>query len=141
MYDVQIVDARSFAMRALWTVLALAVLAGAFACGYFLGLRNASVPSDGGGAAAVGKQLDAAATNQRQLDASIGRAAEQGRGLADSLDRSAGAVDRSKAAADGLAGGIGESQRLVEDAGRILRESQQILRDVRRRGESKTGAN
>ena len=138
----QIVDARSFAMRALGTVLALAVLAGAFAFGYFLGLRNAGDVSDhGGGAAAVGRQLDAAATNQRQLDAGIRRAEEQGRGLADSLDRSAGAVDRSKVAADGLAGGIGESQRLVEDAGRILRESQQILRDVRRRGESKTGAN
>ena len=129
----QIVDARSFAVRALGTVLALAVLAGAFACGYFLGLRNAGDVSDhGGGAAAVGKQLDAAATNQRQLDASIGRAAEQGRGLADSLDR-------SKAAADSIAGGIDKSQELVEDAGRVLRESQQILRDVRRRGESKTG--
>lgn len=131
----QIVDVQSFAMRALGTVLALAVLAGAFACGYFLGLRNAGDVSDhGGGAAAVGRQLDAAATNQRQLDASIGRAAEQGRGLADSLDRSAGAVDRSKAAANGLAGGIDKSQELVEDAGRILRESQQILGRVRDRG-------
>lgn len=126
----QIVDVQSFAMRALGTVLALAVLAGAFACGYFLGLRN--VHDNGGGTAAVGKQLDAAATNQRQLDASIGRAAEQGRGLADSLDR-------SKAAADSIAGGIDKSQELVEDAGRVLGESQQILRDVRRRGESKTG--
>ena len=135
----QITNVQPFAVRALGTVLALAVLAIAFACGYFLGLRN--VHDNGGGTAAVGRQLDAAATNQRQLDASIGRAAEQSRGLADSLDRSAGAVDRSKAAADGLAGGIGESQRLVEDAGRILRESKQILRDVRRRGESKTGAN
>ena len=131
----QITNVQSFAVRALGPVLALAVLAGAFACGYFLGLRNAtgSVHGDGGGTAAVGRQLDAAATNQRQLDASIGRAEEQGRGLADSLDR-------SKAAADSIAGGIGQSQRLVEDAGRILRESQQILRDVRRRGESKTGA-
>lgn len=96
----QITNVQSFAVRALGTVLALAVLAGAFACGYFLGLRN--VHDNGGGTAAVGSQLDAAATNQRQLDASIGRAAEQSRGLADSLDRSAGAVDRSKAAADGL---------------------------------------
>lgn len=134
----QTTNVQSFAVRALGTVLALAVLAGAFACGYFLGLRNAGVPSDGGGAAAVGKQLDAAATNQRQLDASIGRAAEQSRGLANSLDRSAEAVDRSKAAADSIAGGIDKSQELVEDAGRVLRESQQILRDVRRRGESKT---
>ena len=141
MYDVQIVDARSFAMRALGTVLALAVLAGAFACGFFLGLRNAGDVSDhGGGAAAVGRQLDAAATNQRQLDASIGRAAEQGRGLADSLDRSAEAIDRGKESADSIAGGIDKSQELVEDAGRVLRESQQILRDVRQRGESKTGA-
>ena len=138
----QIVDARSFAMRALGTVLALSVLAGAFACGYFLGLRNAGDVSDhGGGADRTAGQLEQATANQRQLDASIGRAAEQGRGLADSLDRSAEAVDRSKAAADGLAGGIDKSQELVEDAGRILRESQQILRDVRQRGESKTGAN
>lgn len=122
----------------------LFVILAAFFSGYLCGIRNAgnagNVSGDGGGTAAVGRQLDAAATNQRQLDASIGRAAEQGRGLADSLDRSAGAVDRSKAAADGLAGGIDKSQELVEDAGRILRESQQILRDVRRRGESKTGA-
>ena len=138
----QIVDARSFAMRALGTVLALAVLAGAFACGYFLGLRNAGDVSDhGGGADRTAGQLEQATANQRQLDASIGRAAEQGRGLANSLDRSAEAVDRSKAAADSLAGGIGESQRLVEDAGRSLSESQQILRVVRQRGESKTGAN
>ena len=139
----QTTNVQSFAVRALGPVLALAVLAGAFACGYFLGLRNAtgSVHGDGGGTAAVGKQLEQATANQRQLDASIGRAAEQGRGLADSLDRSAGAVDRSKAAADGLAGGIGESQEFVGEAGRILRESQQILRNVRRRGESKTGTN
>ena len=135
----QITNVQSFAMRALGIVLALAV---AFSAGYFLGIRNAtgSVHGDGGGTAAVGRQLDAAATNQRQLDASIGRAAEQGRGLANSLDRSAEAVDRSKAAADSIAGGIDKSQELVEDAGRILRESQQILRDVRQRGESKTGA-
>ena len=134
----QITNVQSFAVRALGPVLALAVLAGAFSAGYFLGLRN--VHDNGGGTAAVGKQLDAAATNQRQLDASIGRAEEQGRGLADSLVRSAEAVDRSKAAADGLAGGIDKSQELVEDAGRVLRESQQILREVRQRGESKTGA-
>lgn len=137
----QITNVQSFAVRALGTVFALAVLAGAFGLGYGLGLRNAGDVSDhGGGADRTAGQLEQAATNQRQLDASIGRAAEQGRGLADSLDRSRTAVDRSKAAADGLAGGIGQSQRLVEDAVRILRESQQILRDVRRRGESKTGA-
>ena len=117
----------------------LFVILAAFFSGYLCGIRNAgNVPGDGGGTAAVGKQLDAAATNQRQLDASIGRAAEQSRGLANSLDRSAEAVDRSKAAADSIAGGIDKSQELVEDAGRILRESQQILRDVRQRGESKT---
>lgn len=131
------INPASTAMRALGAVLALA---GAFSAGYFLGLRNATgnVHGDGGGTAAVGRQLDAAAANQRQLDAGIRRAEEQGRGLADNLGRSAGAVDRSKAAADGLAGGIGESQELVGEAGGILADSQRILEDVRRRGESKT---
>ena len=122
-----------------YLVLALAVLAGAFACGYFLGLRNAGVPSDGGGTAAVGRQLDAAATNQRQLDASIGRAAEQSRGLADSLDAGTAAVDRGKAAADGIAVANSDIDSKIGEAGNLIASSQRILQEIRRRGESKTG--
>ena len=126
-------------MRALGTVLALAVLAGAFACGYFLGLRN--VHDNGGGTAAVGKQLDAAATNQRQLTSDLRTAAEQARGLGDSIEQGRAAVSDGAAAADRIAAANSDITGQVDEAGTIIERSQRILQEIRRRGESKTGAN
>lgn len=136
----QITNVQSFAVRALGTVLALAVLAGAFACGYFLGLRNAGDVSDhGGGAATVGRQLDQAETDQRGITAGLRAAEESNRGLADSLDRSAGAVDRSKAAADGLAAANSDITGQVDEAGTIIERSQRILQEIRSRSEADQG--
>lgn len=134
----QITNVQSFAVRALGAVLALAVLAGAFACGYFLGIRN--VHDNGGGTAAVGRQLDAAATNQRQLTSDLRTAAEQARGLGDSIEQGRAAVSDGAAAADRIAAANSDITGQVDEAGTIIERSQQILRDVRQRGESKTGA-
>lgn len=136
MYDVQIVDARSFAMRALGTVLALAVLAGAFACGYFLGLRNVS--DHGGGVDRTAGQLEQATANQRQLTSDLRTAAEQARGLGDSIEQGRAAVSDGAAAADRIAAANSDITGQVDEAGTIIERSQQILRDVRQRGESKT---
>lgn len=136
----QIVDARSFAVRALGPVLALAVLAGAFACGYFLGLRHAGVPSDGGGTATVGRQLDQAETDQRGITAGLRAAEESNRGLADSLDAGTAAVDRGKAAADGIAAANSDINRQLEEAGNLIASSQRILQGIRSRSEADQGA-
>lgn len=136
----QITNVQSFAMRAMGTVLALAVLAGAFACGYFLGLRNAGDVSDhGGGTATVGRQLDQAETDQRGITAGLRAAEESNRGLADSLDAGTAAVDRGKAAADRIAAANSDIDSKIGEAGRIIEDSQRILDGIRRRGESKTG--
>ena len=127
-------------MRALGTVLALAVLAGAFACGYFLGLRHAGVPSDGGGTATVGRQLDQAETDQRGITAGLRAAEESNRGLADSLDAGTAAVDRGKAAADGIAVANSDIDSKIGEAGRIIEDSQRILDGIRRRAEADTPA-
>ena len=128
-------------MRALGTVLALAVLAGAFACGYFLGLRNAGDVSDhGGGAATVGRQLDQAETDQRGITAGLRAAEESNRGLADSLDAGTAAVDRGKAAADRIAAANSDIDSKIGEAGRIIEDSQRILDGIRRRAEADTPA-
>lgn len=137
----QITNVQSFAMRALGTVLALAVLAGAFACGYFLGLRNAGDVSDhGGGTAAVGKQLDAAATNQRQLTSDLRTAAEQARGLGDSIEQGQAAVSDGAAAADRIAAANSDITGQVDEAGTIIERSQRILQEIRSRSEANQGA-
>ena len=124
-------------MRALGIVLALAVLAGAFACGYFLGLRNAgNVPGDGGGTATVGRQLDQAETDQRGITAGLRAAEESNRGLADSLDAGTAAVDRGKAAADGIAVANSDINHQLEEAGNLIASSQRILREIRGRTET-----
>ena len=120
-----------------YLVLALAVLAGAFACGYFLGLRNAgNVPGDGGGTATVGRQLDQSETDQRGITAGLRAAEESNRGLADSLDAGTAAVDRGKAAADGIAVANSDIDSKIGEAGRIIEDSQRILDGIRRRAEA-----
>ena len=137
----QITNVQSFAVRALGTVLALAVLAGAFACGYFLGLRNAGDVSDhGGGVDRTAGQLEQATANQRQLTSDLRTAAEQARGLGDSIEQGRAAVSDGAAAADRIAAANSNITGQVDEAGTIIERSQQILRDVRQRGESKTGA-
>ena len=127
----QIVDVQSFAMRAVGPVLALAVLAGAFACGYFLGLRNAGDVSDhGGGTATVGRQLDQAETDQRGITAGLRAAEESNRGLADSLDAGTAAVDRGKAAADSIAAANSDIDRELAEARSLIDRSQRILRKI-----------
>ena len=137
----QITNVQSFAVRALGPVLALAVLAGAFACGYFLGLRNASDVSDhGGGTATVGRQLDQAETDQRGITAGLRAAEESNRGLADSLDAGTAAVDRGKAAADRIAAANSDITGQVDEAGTIIERSQRILQEIRSRSEADQGA-
>lgn len=117
-------DTASPALRAL---VAVAVLAGAFACGYFLGLRNASVSdvSDNGGpAAGVRTEIDVAGSSIS--------AAESG-------------IDNAAAAADRIENRIEAAQERVEyikgtaDEGRrIIAECQSILREVRAGGKTGT---
>ena len=128
MYDVQIVDARSFAMRALGTVLALAVLAGAFACGYFLGLRNAGagVHDNGKRISHVGEQLGEAVSHQQQITA----------GIKDAESTVSGIVETGSAIAESahsIEAGVGEAASLIDS-------SQQILGRIRNRGQKGTGA-
>lgn len=137
----QIVDARSFAVRALGTVLALAVLAGAFSCGYFLGLRNAGDVSDhGGGADRTAGQLEQATANQRQLTSDLRTAAEQARGLGDSIEQGRAAVSDGAAAADRIAAANSDITGQVDEAGTIIERSQRILQEIRSRSEADQGA-
>lgn len=134
----QTTNVQSFAMRALGTVLALVV---AFSAGYFLGLRNAGDVSDhGGGTATVGRQLDQAETDQRGITAGLRAAEESNRGLADSLDAGTAAVDRGKAAADGIAAANSDINRQLEEAGNLIASSQRILQGIRSRSEADQGA-
>ena len=117
-------DTASPALRAL---VAVAVLAGAFACGYFLGLRNASVydvSDNGGPAAGVRTEIDVAGSSIS--------AAESG-------------IDNAAAAADRIENRIEAAQERVEyikgtaDEGRrIIAECQSILREVRAGGKTGT---
>lgn len=133
----QITNVQSFAVRALGTVLALAVLAGAFACGYFLGLRNAGDVSDhGGGADRTAGQLEQATANQRQLTSDLRTAAEQARGLGDSIEQGRAAVSDGAAAADRIAAANSDITGQVDEAGTIIERSQRILQEIRSRSEA-----
>lgn len=117
----QIVDARSFAMRALGPVLALAVLAVSFACGYFLGLRNAGagVHDNGNGISHVGEQLGEAVSHQQQITA----------GIKDAESTVSGIVETGHS----IEAGVGEAASLIDS-------SQQILGRIRNRGQKGTVA-
>ena len=117
------INPASTAMRAL--VIA-DLLAGAFACGYFLGLRNAGtgVSDNGDGAAGVRTEIDVAGSSIS--------AAESG-------------IDSATAAADRIENRIEAAQERVEyikgtaDEGRrIIAECQSILREVRAGGKTGT---
>ena len=124
-----------------YLVLALAVLAGAFACGYFLGLRNAGDVSDhGGGTDRTAGQLEQAATNQRQLTSDLRTAAEQARGLSDSIEQGRAAVSDGAAAADRIAAANSDTTGQVDEAGTIIERSQRILQEIRSRSEADQGA-
>ena len=124
MYDVQIVDARSFAMRALGTVLALAVLAGAFACGYFLGLRNAGtdVSDNGKRIEDVRNELSTATERQREITSGLESAVQR----SDSIEERSNRIEERAV----------RSESVVRDAGVLIDECQQIIGRVRNRGQA-----
>ncbi len=137
----QITNVQSFAVRALGTVLALAVLAIAFGLGYGLGLRNAGDVSDhGGGADRTAGQLEQATANQRQLTSDLRTAAEQARGLGDSIEQGRAAVSDGAAAADRIAAANSDITGQVDEAGTIIERSQRILQEIRSRSEANQGA-
>lgn len=117
----QTTNVHSPAVRAL---VAFAVLAGAFACGYFLGLRHAGtgVPDHGVRIDDVRNELSTAQEHQRQIT--------------DGLES---AVQRSDTAAERV-GRIEEravrSETAVNDAGKLIDECQQIIGRVRNRGQA-----
>lgn len=115
----QIIDVQSFAMRAL--VIA-ALLAGAFAGGYMLGIRNAGdgVSDYGDGAGAAREQLSTAAEHQRELTEGIA-GAETG-------------AARVEAGIQHVAESVEQSEAAVGDAAGLIDECQQILGRVRNRG-------
>ena len=139
----QIVDARSFAVRALGTVLALAVLAGAFACGYFLGLRNATgiVHGDGGGTGRTAEQLDQAAGAQQRITTDLRGATESAGRLSDRIDAGARAVDRGRNAVQEAAGSADSIDKKIDESRRLIDECQRILQEIRSRSEADQGAN
>ena len=131
-------DTASPALRAL---VAVAVLAGAFACGYFLGLRNAGDVSDhGGGADRTAGQLEQATANQRQLTSDLRTAAEQARGLGDSIEQGRAAVSDGASAAYRIADANSDITGQVDEAGTIIERSQRILQEIHSRSEADQGA-
>lgn len=115
-------------MRALGIVLALAVLAGAFACGYFLGLRNAGDVSDhGGGADTVGNQL-----------AETGTAIQHAK---DGIDQAAGTADQIGAGIGAAKESAGYLQHTADTSAELIADCQRILQEIRSRSEADQGAN
>ena len=130
----QITNVQSFAVRALGPVLALAVLAGAFACGYFLGLRNAGDVSDhGGGADRTAEQLDQAAGAQQRITTDLRGATESAGRLSDRIDAGARAVDRGRKAVHGAAESADSIDRKIDESRRLIDSSQSIVSKVLQR--------
>lgn len=123
----QITNVQSFALRAL---VAFAVLAGAFAGGYMLGLRNASVPSDSAGADRTAEQLDQAAGAQQRLTTDLRDATESAGRLSDRIGAGAGAVDRGRKAVHGAAESADSIDRKIDESRRLIDSSERILERV-----------
>ena len=117
------------------------LLVAVFCIGYMLGIRNAGDVSDhGGGADRTAGQLEQATANQRQLTSDLRTAAEQARGLGDSIEQGQAAVSDGAAAADRIAAANSDITGQVDEAGTIIERSQRILQEIRSRSEANQGA-
>ena len=99
------------------------------AAGYYLCSRNA-VPDNSIRIESAGEQLKSAEGNQQQITDGIGAAEERTENIQERIDQSQERIQ----SAENRAGNI---ETNLSDADRIIAECQQILRDIRSRGEEK----
>lgn len=91
------------------------------------------VHDNGDTAASVGNKIGQAADKQREISQRLERAESAAGDITDSIERSAGAVSAAQDTANSIEAAI-EEQRV------LIGECQQILADIRGRGEADTSA-
>lgn len=115
------------------TVACLIILGLAFMAGYYQGSRT-NVPDNGAGIKSAREQLNQAASNQQQLTDGIDHAAATAGEVTAGIDRGQEEVGAAGATAQRIEAGQSEAAGLISD-------SQQILANIRARGEAHQAKN